>query len=168
MGNCCQKHCACLEPYVSWLFHVCNCRSSDKYKTESVICNPIVISPPGPLGPPERNGGDNDRDLPPVPPPEQNCNFVALFDYQARTEDDLSFQAGDKLEVLDMSHEGWWFAKLLLENGFARPGQKLQGYIPSNYVAAERSIEAEPNNDELCVEIIMYVLPGLYIWLRYY
>ncbi|XP_048348429.1 tyrosine-protein kinase FRK [Sphaerodactylus townsendi] len=144
MGNCCQKHCACLEPYVSWLFHVCNCRSSDKYKTESVICNPIVISPPGPLGPPERNGGDNDRDLPPVPPPEQNCNFVALFDYQARTEDDLSFQAGDKLEVLDMSHEGWWFAKLLLENGFARPGQKLQGYIPSNYVAAERSIEAEP------------------------
>lgn len=142
MGNCCQKHCACLEPYASWLFHVCNCRSGDKYKTDTTIGNPGV--PSGDITQPDGDGLNGEGVLPPLPPPQRNSTFVALFDYQARTEDDLSFQAGDKLEVLDMSHEGWWFAKLLLENGFARPGQKLQGYIPANYVAAEQSIEAEP------------------------
>lgn len=143
MGNCCQKHCAFLENYAPWLFHVCDCRSGDKCKPDPIINLPAGTSS-GQPGQPEGDGLDNGTGLPPLPPPQRNCNFVALFDYQARTEDDLSFQAGDKLEVLDMSNEGWWLAKLLLENGFARPGQKLQGYIPANYVAAEQSIEAEP------------------------
>uniref|UniRef100_A0A8B9T9K8 Tyrosine-protein kinase n=1 Tax=Anas platyrhynchos TaxID=8839 RepID=A0A8B9T9K8_ANAPL len=72
------------------------------------------------------------------------CNFVALFSYEARTEEDLSFQAGEKLEVLDASHEGWWYARLLLPPGSVSPGRKLQGYIPANYIAADQSIEAEP------------------------
>uniref|UniRef100_A0A8D0GE01 Tyrosine-protein kinase n=1 Tax=Sphenodon punctatus TaxID=8508 RepID=A0A8D0GE01_SPHPU len=77
-------------------------------------------------------------------PRTKNRTFVALFDYQARTEEDLSFQTGDKLTVLDASQEGWWFARLLLEHELARHGCKLQGYIPANYVAPDQSIEAEP------------------------
>ncbi|KFW87172.1 Tyrosine-protein kinase FRK, partial [Manacus vitellinus] len=69
---------------------------------------------------------------------------VALFDYDARTEEDLSFRAGDKLEVLNASHEGWWYARLLLPTGSVCPGRKLEGYIPANYIAADQSIEAEP------------------------
>lgn len=69
--------------------------------------------------------------------------FVALFDYQARTAEDLSFRAGDKLQVLDTSHEGWWLARHLEKKG-AGLGQQLQGYIPSNYVAEDRSLQAEP------------------------
>ncbi|XP_023564336.1 tyrosine-protein kinase FRK-like, partial [Octodon degus] len=69
--------------------------------------------------------------------------FVALFDYQARTTEDLSFRAGDKLQVLDTSHEGWWWARHL-EKREDSSGQQLQGYIPSNYVAEDRSLQAEP------------------------
>uniref|UniRef100_A0A8C3SSD8 Tyrosine-protein kinase n=1 Tax=Chelydra serpentina TaxID=8475 RepID=A0A8C3SSD8_CHESE len=84
----------------------------------------------------------------PLPPPREqkpknHHKFVALFDYQGRTKEDLSFRAGDKLEVLDTSQEGWWYASLLLDSGSTRPGQKLRGYIPANYVAADESIEAE-------------------------
>ncbi|XP_070589484.1 tyrosine-protein kinase FRK isoform X2 [Erythrolamprus reginae] len=126
MGNCCQKNCASLESYVLWLIEVCDCRSGGKSGDAS---GPPVVGPP--ISHPLRTV-------------EKSCRFVALFPYQARTEDDLSFQPGDKLEVLDTSQEGWWFANLLVENGLARPGQKLQGYIPANYVAPDQSIEAEP------------------------
>ncbi|XP_007521118.1 tyrosine-protein kinase FRK isoform X2 [Erinaceus europaeus] len=76
---------------------------------------------------------------------EKNHNhyFVALFDYQARTAEDLSFHAGDKLQVLDTSHEGWWLARHLEERAVGS-SQQLQGYIPSNYVAEDRSLQAEP------------------------
>ncbi|XP_061479641.1 tyrosine-protein kinase FRK [Rhineura floridana] len=136
MGNCCQKHCACLEHYLPWLF---SGRSRDK--PVETISNPSAGggSPDNSVGP--HNLG---ADPPPLPPPKQNRKFVALFDYQARTEEDLGFQTGDKLEVLDSSQESWWFAKLLVENGFVKPGQKLQGYIPANYVAPDQSIEAKP------------------------
>nr|KAF6341242.1 fyn related Src family tyrosine kinase [Myotis myotis] len=76
-------------------------------------------------------------------PRPQGSYFVALFDYQARTAEDLSFHAGDKLQVLDASHEGWWFARHLERRGVLS-GQQLEGYIPSNYVAEDRSLQAEP------------------------
>lgn len=80
---------------------------------------------------------------PPEAPRPQGSYFVALFDYQARTAEDLSFCAGDKLQVLDTSHEGWWLARHLEKRG-AGSGQQLEGYIPSNYVAEDRSLQAEP------------------------
>lgn len=86
-----------------------------------------------------------DAPQPPSQEPERSHGhyFVALFDYQARTAEDLSFRAGDKLQVLDASHEGWWFARHLEKRGDGS-GQQLQGYIPSNYVAEDRSLQAEP------------------------
>ena len=65
--------------------------------------------------------------------------YVALFDYAARTEDDLSFNTGDKLEALDKSAGDWWVARAL--TGLS---VNQQGYIPSNYVAPVESIESEP------------------------
>ncbi|KAM5257200.1 tyrosine-protein kinase FRK [Ctenodactylus gundi] len=84
----------------------------------------------------------------PSPPPRQKPNrspgryFVALYDYHARTAEDLSFRAGDRLQVLDASHEGWWLARHL-ERQEPSSGEQLQGYIPSNYVAEDRSLQAE-------------------------
>ncbi|XP_037376854.1 tyrosine-protein kinase FRK [Talpa occidentalis] len=69
--------------------------------------------------------------------------FVALFDYQARTAEDLSFHAGDKLLILDTSPQGWWLARHL-EKRAEGSSLQLQGYIPSNYVAEDRSLQAEP------------------------
>lgn len=79
------------------------------------------------------------RSLPPTPKTPDNNLYVALYDYSARTEEDLSFNAGDRLEALDKSTGDWWFAKAL--SGLST---SKQGYIPANYVAPVESIDAEP------------------------
>ncbi|KAK7066680.1 Tyrosine-protein kinase Src42A [Halocaridina rubra] len=62
--------------------------------------------------------------------------FVALYDYDARTDEDLSFKKGEHLEILNDTQGDWWFAR--------SKATKQEGYIPSNYVAKLKSIEAEP------------------------
>lgn len=62
--------------------------------------------------------------------------FVALFDYDARTDDDLSFKKNEVLEILNDMQGDWWFAR--------HKASGKTGYIPSNYVAKEKSIESQP------------------------
>lgn len=61
--------------------------------------------------------------------------FIALYDYDARTAEDLSFQKGESIQVINNQDGDWWQARSLAT------GQ--QGYIPSNYVAPQSSIMAE-------------------------
>jgi len=67
--------------------------------------------------------------------------FVALYDYDARTDEDLSFKKGDLLEILNDTQGDWWYAKAKSSRA---AGAKLEGYIPSNYVARVKSLESEP------------------------
>ena len=62
--------------------------------------------------------------------------FVALYDYDARTDEDLSFKKGEHLEIINDTQGDWWLAMSRVS--------KCKGYIPSNYVAKLKSIEAEP------------------------
>lgn len=62
--------------------------------------------------------------------------YIALFDYEARTDEDLSFKKNDILEILNDMQGDWWYARSL-QSG-------KTGYIPSNYVAKEKSIDAQP------------------------
>ncbi|XP_037005329.2 tyrosine-protein kinase Fgr isoform X2 [Artibeus jamaicensis] len=61
--------------------------------------------------------------------------FVALYDYEARTEEDLTFTKGERFHILNNTEGDWWEARSLSS------GQT--GYIPSNYVAPVDSIQAE-------------------------
>ncbi|MCP9260398.1 Tyrosine-protein kinase STK [Dirofilaria immitis] len=63
--------------------------------------------------------------------------FVALFDYDARTNEDLSFKKDELLYILNDMQGDWWYAKSKTTN--------LCGYIPSNYVAREKSLDAQAN-----------------------
>jgi fyn-related kinase len=70
--------------------------------------------------------------------PTSKNAYVALFDYDSRTDQDLSFKKGEVLYIFDEDKKanGWWLAKL-------RDSQ-LQGYIPSQYVAQLDSLESQP------------------------
>ncbi|MGH0157874.1 UNVERIFIED_CONTAM: hypothetical protein FKN15_034143 [Acipenser sinensis] len=61
--------------------------------------------------------------------------FLALYEYDARTEDDLSFMKGEKFHIINNAEGDWWEARSL-DTG-------RTGYIPSNYVAPVDSIQAE-------------------------
>lgn len=81
--------------------------------------------------------------MPPIPETDNAAGtssnakiFVALYDYDARTDEDLSFRKGEHLEILNDTQGDWWLAR--------SKATKQEGYIPSNYVAKLKSIEAEP------------------------
>ncbi|GLV36493.1 Src oncogene at 42A [Carabus blaptoides fortunei] len=121
-----------------------NCFSSpsdkDKGKAESQIRG----------GPLEALDATSQHTPVPTPPPETvrpivtnaepempNAKiFVALYDYDARTDEDLSFRKGEHLEILNDTQGDWWLAR--------SKRTRQEGYIPSNYVAKLKSIEAEP------------------------
>ena len=61
--------------------------------------------------------------------------FIALFDYDQRTSEDLSFSKGEHLEIINNQDGDWWQARSL--------STMREGYIPSNYVAEHKTIQAE-------------------------
>ena len=88
-----------------------------------------------------RQGEDEDHTAMPAPsslppPPEPNLpTFIAKFDYDSRTDDDLTFRKGDLLYIISTEEGDWWYAKHR-ETG-------AEGYVPSNYIAQWKSLEAE-------------------------
>jgi len=98
----------------------------------------LVSCTPGPSGVIDdvkpRSGGTPLRDTPEAA--SALPQFVALYDYEARTIEDLSFKKGEIVEIINDTQGDWWFARSRTT--------KLEGYIPSNYVAKVKSLESEP------------------------
>lgn len=53
---------------------------------------------------------------------------VALYDYESRTDEDLSFEKGDLLCIINANDRDWFLAR-------SKKTEK-EGYIPSNYVTS--------------------------------
>ncbi|WVO16121.1 hypothetical protein L204_103788 [Cryptococcus depauperatus] len=72
---------------------------------------------------------------PPPPPSKPKASFTAvryataIFDYQAQAEGDLSFKAGDRIEIVEQteSADDWWTGKL----------HGVTGIFPGNYTQAD-------------------------------
>lgn len=58
--------------------------------------------------------------------------YAAMFDYQSRTDDDLSIEKSDLLCIINADKRDWWYARSK-ETG-------SEGYVPSNYVAQVNSL----------------------------
>ncbi|XP_065843114.1 tyrosine-protein kinase Src42A-like [Oscarella lobularis] len=92
---------------------------------------------------PARPTTSPNRALPGLPGPSSSSTLPsslypvvkALYDYEIRTDEDLPFKKGDRLEVLNDSDGDWWLARSI--------DTRREGYIPSNYVAAEEKIDSE-------------------------
>jgi len=59
---------------------------------------------------------------------------VALYQYESRSDGDLSFQKGDVMYLMDNSNIDWWYV---------RNAKGEQGYVPRNFVALTLEIECE-------------------------
>lgn len=110
-----------------------SCSGKDSVKTEEPKPKPSHLdggsSAFSPSGPP-----------PPPPKPETQATpkypiYVGKYDYDSRTDDDLSFKKGDLMYIISTDEGDWWFAR-------AKEGGR-EGYIPSNYVAEYKSLDAE-------------------------
>ncbi|XP_041095202.1 SH3 and cysteine-rich domain-containing protein 3 [Polyodon spathula] len=61
----------------------------------------------------------------------QSHYYLALYRFKAVEKDDLDFQAGDRITVIDDSNEEWWRGKI---------GEK-SGYLPANYIIRVKASE---------------------------
>ncbi|XP_074835513.1 SH3 and cysteine-rich domain-containing protein 3 isoform X3 [Carettochelys insculpta] len=61
----------------------------------------------------------------------QTHYFVALYRFKALEKDDLDFQPGEKIAVVDDSNEEWWRGKI---------GEKI-GFFPPNFIIRVRAGE---------------------------
>lgn len=77
------------------------------------------------------------RPIIPVSPHEAVQAVVALYNYVARTAEELSFNVGDQLEVLGEYDWAWCKARLVVD-------REMVGYIPSSFVAIPESLESRP------------------------
>ena len=94
----------------------------------------------------EPNGTEDKKDNngceppPPSPPidepvtPGQAPLYVAKYDYDARTDEDLGFKKGELLYILDDSEGNWWKARSKASN--------KEGYVPNNYIAPVKTLDA--------------------------
>lgn len=119
MGNCCGKTKG--PPSDTPMSSVNN-------KTNPPIASPFAANvqpPPTPT---------NDFNTSISQPPGATI-FQALYDYDARISEDLSFKKSERLQIINTADGDWWYARSLATN--------KEGYIPSTYVAPEKSYEAE-------------------------
>ncbi|KAL7670167.1 hypothetical protein ACOME3_005110 [Neoechinorhynchus agilis] len=63
--------------------------------------------------------------------------YIALYDYEARTAEDLNVRKGDTLEILDGPDDYPWWYVMSRTTG-------AKGYVPANFIAEVESLEAEP------------------------
>ncbi|XP_071756516.1 tyrosine-protein kinase Lck [Centroberyx gerrardi] len=72
---------------------------------------------------------------PPTSPLPDNL-VVAIYSYEPTHNDDLGFEKGDKLKIINKDDPEWYMAESLIT------GQR--GYIPHNFVATMNTMETEP------------------------
>ncbi|KAM9354229.1 tyrosine-protein kinase FRK-like [Pholidichthys leucotaenia] len=120
-----KRFSSCWASFLACFKKPCPSPGQNQQKDRAVVIGNPHVEPDHPV-----------RPLPALP---SRDNYVALYDYTARTVQDLSFNTGDILEALDKSTGDWWRARALTGISASK-----EGYIPANYVAPVESIHAEP------------------------
>ncbi|XP_050731675.1 tyrosine-protein kinase SRK2-like isoform X1 [Eriocheir sinensis] len=60
---------------------------------------------------------------------------LAMYKFQGRSNGELSFEKGDRMEIINDADADWWLARHLTRH--------IEGYIPKNYVASASSLECQ-------------------------
>ncbi|XP_019907430.2 protein-tyrosine kinase 6b [Esox lucius] len=133
MGDCLRKSCPCLETIWVRLFGVkknSGCVSNNDSNNDcgvdssKNVCQPL---PKKALKPPQ------------APQNAESAIYMALWRFEARAQDELTFQAGDLFNVISRSGD-WWTARKIDKNGRVL----ATGIVPFNYLARGESLEAQP------------------------
>ncbi|KAG9270724.1 protein-tyrosine kinase 6-like [Astyanax mexicanus] len=75
----------------------------------------------------------------PADPPAARALYKALWSFQGRTVDELSFQTGDSFRMLQQEGE-WCRVEKISPQGLIQ----AEGFVPSNYLAKEQTLEEQP------------------------
>ncbi|KAK5863959.1 hypothetical protein PBY51_000940 [Eleginops maclovinus] len=135
MGECLRKACPCLETLWQRIF-------SDKKPGAEGEGGSMPISKEGGCGGSGRDGTGGLR--PPCPGPqdkvpESGCIYRALWSFESRHPDELSFTEGDLFSVITRTGD-WWTARRIDKNGRVLD----TGVVPQNYLDRAESLQTQP------------------------
>lgn len=71
--------------------------------------------------------------------PEIGSIYTAIWGFESRHKDELSFQEGDLFSVISRTGD-WWTARKIDKNGCVLS----TGIVPNNYLARAESLEIQP------------------------
>ncbi|XP_016300549.1 protein-tyrosine kinase 6-like isoform X2 [Sinocyclocheilus anshuiensis] len=130
MGECLRKTCPCLKTLWDRIYG-----SSTTYGENSVKAD--SDSTGDGLGNTEFDRYGKPASAP-LPPRKTAALHTALWDFEARDGQELSFKAGDMLEIITSSGDWWSARKIDLYGSLAT------GFVPFNYLARAESVESQP------------------------
>ncbi|XP_036844874.1 protein-tyrosine kinase 6 [Oncorhynchus mykiss] len=140
MGDCLRKTCPCLETL--WVRLFGDKKNTERSNTVEGISNDVAddecveISGNGRQSFTRNPRNSMHRD---APQPTESAIYMALWRFEAREKDELSFQEGDLFNVISRSGD-WWTARKIDRNGRVL----AKGIVPNNYLARGESVNAQP------------------------
>ena len=72
---------------------------------------------------------------------------VAVFEYSAQNDQELSFDEGDEIELLQRTNADWWRGRIAVAQGAAK-GAAREGYFPASYVQLCRASLSDESYEE--------------------
>lgn len=140
MGECLRKACPCLEALWQRI-------SSDKKASPGGgggdSSSGVARSPsPSPSPSPVQTSltPAHPKQVPPPPQgPESGSIYTALWGFESRHKDELSFQEGDLFRVISRKGD-WWTARRIDTNGCVLD----TGIVPQNYLTRAESLQIQP------------------------
>lgn len=140
MGECLRRACPCLETLWQRIF-------GDK-KPPSPVREPRGVDN-GAIATDSSSSDSGDDTAPgpspapgprlPTQVPESSSIYTALWAFDSRHQDELSFAEGDLFSVVSRSGD-WWTARRIDKNGCVLDS----GIVPSNYLVRAESLEKQP------------------------
>lgn len=96
---------------------------------------PDWLPPPPPEDPAGWVDEDEDgEDVDEASPAAGHLLGTAIYDWEAKQPDQITFSEGETIEILDQHESGWWWGRTLRQD---------EGCFPHNYVVIEASGEAD-------------------------
>ncbi|XP_056239773.1 protein-tyrosine kinase 6b [Seriola aureovittata] len=136
MGECLRRACPCLEALWQRIF-------SDKKPSPGGGVSGDSGGGGGGRDSSSDGGGEVRPPTPAPPPkerqPEHSSIYTAVWPFEARHEDELSFQEGDLFSVISRNGD-WWTARKIDKNGRVLD----TGIVPNNYLARAESLRMQP------------------------
>ncbi|XP_016382948.1 protein-tyrosine kinase 6-like isoform X2 [Sinocyclocheilus rhinocerous] len=131
MGECLRKTCPCLKTLWDRIYGPSPTDGENSVKTDSDCTGDGLGNMKS-----DRYGHPASAPLRPRKPAA--ALYTALWNFEARDGQELSFKAGDMLEIVSSSGD-WWSAKKIDSQGRA-----ATGFVPFNYLARAESVESQP------------------------
>ncbi|KAM3872255.1 protein-tyrosine kinase 6b [Diretmus argenteus] len=132
MGESVRKACPCLETLWQRLF-------GDKDKEVGVTDEAGDRWKGGEADDRAEDSGDAQQQGGPRQRVVESCIYTALWSYESRHQEELSFLEGDLFSVISRTGD-WWTARKIDRNGRVL----ATGVVPNNYLARGESVDAQP------------------------